>query len=276
MSRRDAESVSSLRLKGIPNFRDFGGYMTRDGRRVRNGMLYRSQAFAGATEEDLEYLAGLGIRLVCDLRSELERRQAQDRWPIDAPPARLHLDIRNDARAGNHEMIDAIRSQPNPAGVHRAMMLVYRGMPAAFAPVLPQLFEHLLEPAQFPMVIHCHAGKDRTGFICALILAALGVEREHILADYLLTAQRIDRVQLSLELVGTFSEFVGVPLTAESLQVALDVRLEFLDAAMHALDEQYGGIDAYLRDVGKLSTARRERLRENLLSESNQSHEGTV
>jgi len=249
-------------LVGIPNFRHFGGYATQDGKRVSNGVLYRSQAFAGATEEDLEFLSGLGIRLVCDLRSELERRDGQDRWPVGTPPARLFLDLRNDVRAGHNELIDTIRSQPNPTGVHRGMMLVYRGMPAAFAPVLPQLFEHLLEPAHLPMVIHCHAGKDRTGFICAVILAALGVDREHIVADYLLTAQRIDRMRLSLELVETFSAFVGVPLTAESLQVALDVRLEYLGAAMETLEEHYGGMDQYLQDVGKLSAAHRDRLRE--------------
>jgi protein-tyrosine phosphatase len=132
--------------------------------------------------------------------------------------------------------------------------------------VLPQLFDHLLDPDRLPMVIHCHAGKDRTGFICAVILAALGVHAEQITADYLLTAQRIDRMQLSLELVDTFSAFVGVPLTAEALQVALDVRPEFLEAAMLSLDADHGGIDGYLRDVGGLSEARRERLRENLLS----------
>src|ERR1700722_13993295 len=162
-----------LPLNGLPNFRDFGGHAAPGGRRVRQGVLYRSQAFGGATEEDLQFLAGLGIRLVCDLRSETERRTAQDRWPVDSGPARLYLDIRNDARAGHRELIDTIRSQPNPAGVHRGMLLVYRGMPASFAPVLPQLFEHLLDPVHLPLVIHCHAGKDRTGFICALILAAL-------------------------------------------------------------------------------------------------------
>jgi protein-tyrosine phosphatase len=257
---------ASLPLNGLPNFRDFGGYATTDGRQVRKGMLYRSQAFGGATEQDLQYLASLGIGLVCDLRSELERQKAQDRWPVGDGPARLYLDIRNDARAGHGELIDTIRSQPNPAGVHRGMMLIYRGMPAAFAPVLPQLFEHLLDPRHLPVVIHCHAGKDRTGFICAVILAALGVGREHIVTDYLLTAQRIDRVRLSVDLVETFSAFVGVPLTAEALQVALDVRPEFLDAAMHSLDVDYGGIDGYLHTVGKLGAGHRERLRSILLN----------
>jgi protein-tyrosine phosphatase len=261
-----APAALSLPLRGLPNFRDFGGYETKDGRRVREGVLYRSQAFGGATEKDLEYLAGLDIRLICDLRSKLEREQARDRWPAGGlMPSRLYLDIRSDARAGHSELIDAIRKEPNPDGVHRGMLLIYRGMPAAFAPVLPQLFAHLLDPVHLPMVIHCHAGKDRTGFICAIILAALGVQDQHIIADYLLTAQRLDRMQLSLELVETFSAFVGVPLTAQALEVALDVRPEYLDAAMKALDADYGGIDGYLQTVAKLEAADHERLRSLLL-----------
>jgi len=260
-----APAAPALPLRGLPNFRDFGGYATTDGRRVREGVLYRSQAFGGATAEDLEYLAGLDIRLVCDLRSEFERKQAQDRWPTGLEPARLYLDIRNDARAGHGELIDTIRNEPNPSGVHRGMLLIYRGMPAAFAPVLPQLFEHLLDPARLPAVIHCHAGKDRTGFICAVILAALGVEPQHIAADYLLTARRIDRMQLSLELVDTFSAFVGMPLTAEALEVALDARPEYLEAAMQTLAADYDGIDGYLRNAGKLRPSERERLRSLLL-----------
>jgi protein-tyrosine phosphatase len=255
----------SLPLRGIPNFRDFGGYATKDGRRVRERVLYRSQAFGGATPEDLDYLASLEIRLVCDLRSATERKTARDRWPAGVEPARLNLDIRSDARAAHSELIDAIRREPNPAGVHRGMLLIYRGMPTAFAAVLPELLARLLDPAHLPVVIHCHAGKDRTGFICAIILAALGVLDEHVLADYLLTAQRIDRQRLSLELVDTFSAFVGVPLTVEALQVALDVRPEYLDAAMQALAADYGGIDGYLQTAGKLGAADRERLRSILL-----------
>jgi protein-tyrosine phosphatase len=265
MSGSRAPAPLALPLRGLPNFRDFGGYATKDGSRVREGVLYRSQAFGGATEEDLKYLASLDIRLVCDLRSEFERQAAQDRWPVGVEPTRLYLDIHNDARAGHGELIDTIRKEPNPAGVHRGMMLIYRGMPAAFAPVLPELFAHLLEPRHLPLVIHCHAGKDRTGFICALILAALGVEDQHILADYLLTAQRIDRYQLSRDLVDTFSAFVGMPLSAEALQVALDVRPEYLEAAMRALEADYGGVESYLQTVGGLGPVDRERLRSNLL-----------
>jgi protein-tyrosine phosphatase len=269
MTGSQVSKAGSSPLRGLSNFRDFGGHPTQDGGRVREGVLYRSQAFGHATAEDLEYLASLDIRLVCDLRSVLERESANDRWPAAGMPLpRLNLDIRSDARAGHRELIETIRREPNATGVHRGMMLIYRGMPAAFAPVLPQLFARLLEPDQLPLVVHCHAGKDRTGFICAVILAALGVADQHILADYLLTAQRLDRVQLGLELVDSFSAFVGVPLDAEAVQVALDVRPEYLNAAMVSLESDYGGIDGYLQTVARLSKADRQRLRDNLLRES--------
>jgi protein-tyrosine phosphatase len=140
--------------------------------------------------------------------------------------------------------------------------MIYRGMPASFAPVLPQLFERLLDAENLPVVIHCHAGKDRTGFICAVILEALGVRREDALADYLLTAERIDRSRMGVDLAETFSAFVGVPLSTAAVQVALDVRPEFFDAAMQSLAADYGGVDGYLEKAGKLGAAQRAKLRD--------------
>lgn len=81
----------------------------------------------------------------------------------------------------------------------------------------------------------------------------------------MLTAQRLDRRLLSHELVETFSAFVGVPLSAEALQVASDVRQEYLGEAMHSLEADYGGVEGYLQTIGKLSPADRERMRGMLL-----------
>ncbi|HKQ84557.1 MAG TPA: tyrosine-protein phosphatase [Steroidobacteraceae bacterium] len=252
-------------LLGMPNFRDFGGHPTADGRSVRYGRLYRSQSLHFATEEDLEQLARMDIKLVCDLRSRRERRRHPGRWHTSTDPVRLHLDISTDARAGNTEFAAVVQASPDYAGVYRGMMLNYRNFPRSFAPVLRELFSHLADEKHLPAVIHCHAGKDRTGFVCAVVLAALGVDREHVLADYLLTEQRMDRVQISAGLAEVFSHFIGVHLAPEALRPAVEVHEEYLKSSLEQIDAAHGGMDAYLEQVGGLTPAKRDQLKALLL-----------
>jgi protein-tyrosine phosphatase len=247
-------------LAGLPNFRDFGGHPTRDGRRVRHGLLYRSQSLHFATEEDLEQLARMNIRLVCDLRSRGERMRHPGRWHAGPDPVRLHLEINTDARAGNSEFVSVVRTSPDRDGVYRGMLVNYRSMPKAFAPVLRDLLVHLTDAQHLPAVIHCHAGKDRTGFICAVILSALGVDREHVMADYLRTAQVLDHRQVSSGIAELFSHLIGAPLSPEALQPVVDVRAEYLEAALGQIDADFGSLDAYLEQVGGLTPARRDAL----------------
>lgn len=252
-------------LAGLPNFRDLGGQSTRDGRRVRRGMLYRSQSLHFATEEDLQQIASWNVKLVCDLRSQLERKDHPGRWHAGAEPVRLHLEITTDARAGNEEFLQALRAAPNRDGVYRGMLINYGNMPRSFAPVLRQLFTHLNDAAHLPAIIHCHAGKDRTGFICAVILAALGVEREHLETDYLRTEQLMHRGQISCGLINMLSRLAGAPLAADAIDPLVDVHLEYLDAALDRIDADFGGMDAYLEQAGGLGPEPRARLQSLLL-----------
>ncbi|MET0657477.1 MAG: tyrosine-protein phosphatase, partial [Steroidobacteraceae bacterium] len=246
---------------GMPNFRDFGGHPTTDGRSVRHGRLYRSQSLHFATEEDLEQLARMDIKLVCDLRSKRERKRHPGRWHTDTDPVRLHLDISTDARAGNAEFAAVVQASPDSAGVYRGVLVNYRNFPKSFAPVLLDLFSHLTDEKHLPAVIHCHAGKDRTGFISAVVLSALGVDREHVLADYLLTEQRMDRAQISEGLAEVFSQLIGVHLSPEALQPAVEVHGEYLERSLDQIDAEYGGMDTYLERVGGLTPAKREQLK---------------
>jgi protein-tyrosine phosphatase len=252
-------------LSGMPNFRDLGGYPTADGRRVRHGRLYRSQSLHFATEEDLQQLARMDIRLVCDLRSPRERRHQPGLWHDNGDPVRLHLDIQADARAGNAEFAAVVRASPDRAGLYRGMLVNYRNFHKSFAPVLRDLFDYLSNERHLPAVIHCHAGKDRTGFICAVILAALGVERQHLIEDYLLSEQRMDRGQLSAGLAEVFSHLIGLHLSPAALQPAIEVHAEYLKAALNQIDAYHGSMDAYLERVGGLTPQRREQLRALLL-----------
>ena len=163
----------SHRLEGAPNFRDLGGYHTRDGSRVRRGQLFRSQSLAYLTDADVDALHDLGVQLVCDLRSDGERRRSPNRLHPQFDGERLEIGIDADLRANGNPFLAAIASDPTPAAARRVMLSIYSDLPNAFAVIWPHLIDGLLERERLPALIHCTAGKDRTGFACALLLLAL-------------------------------------------------------------------------------------------------------
>lgn len=253
-------------IDGLPNFRDLGGVDTLDGRRVRHGRVFRSQGFEAATAEALDALSELDIRLVCDLRSLRERERAPSRWPRSAKPARIEFDLRTDVRAQGGVRA-AFLQQADAAGAYRGMIANYQNMPEAFASVLPELFGRLLDEQSLPAVIHCHAGKDRTGFACAMLLFALGVSREQVYEDYLRSGQKLDQAAMSAQLVELFEQGTGLSLTADALLPVAEVHAAYLDAALSRIERDHGSIDRYLDSVAGLDRARRQRLRALLLSE---------
>lgn len=263
-----SSAPQTIKLEGAPNFRDLGGYRTMDGRTVRYGRVYRSQAFLEVTKRDLQTVGSLGIRLVCDLRSSLERRHAPNRWPVGDTPTMLHLDVSADARAGHAEFLAAIKADRSAHGVRQGMLRNYRNMPRAFGAVLPSLFERLLDREHLPAVIHCHAGKDRTGFLCAMILLALGVPRETVYEDYLRTAEFTDITRLARKTSRMFTMITRMWLSSDAVLPIVVVDAAYLDAALDQVDAEYGGVDAYLETAAGLDTARRQHLRDILLSDA--------
>ena len=183
-----------LPLEGGRNFRDLGGYETGDGRRVRWGRIFRSGAMAQLTPSDYGFLEGLGIRVVCDLRSAAERGDEPTRWQGDAPPRFVAWDEPIDeAESPLHAALTADdRSQEV---VRSAMARLYRVLPYAYAGRYRRLFE-LLESGETPLVFHCSAGKDRAGVAAALLLTALGVPRETVIEDYAMSDRVVDYMAL--------------------------------------------------------------------------------
>ncbi len=260
-------SADPLVLPSLPNFRDLGGVPARHGRRVRARTVFRSQGFERASAGDLNRLAGLGLRLVCDLRSPKESQALPNRWAQGHEPDRLDMGILTDLRAMQGGMRDYLAEHPTAHGMTQGMLDTYRNMPAAFAPAVPALFDRILgDDAKLPLVIHCHAGKDRTGFLCAVLLSALGVARDDIMADYLLSAERVEADRLGRELQGFLLPELGVELDEAALAPAVYVYPDYLNTAWAVLDRDYGGMEGYLSRVAGLDAARRERLQERLLA----------
>lgn len=231
----------SLGLAGASNFRDLGGYGASAGASVRWRRLFRSDHLAGLTEADAQALAQLGVARAFDFRGVAERAAQPYALPgvvQHALPIEPTVVQRMKALAEAGETI-------TPAHAVALMQDTYRAFVSDNAARFAELFGHLLD-SDAPLVFHCTAGKDRTGFAAALILLALGVPRAEVMRDYLLTNEHYRMPAL---------DDSRAPPAA--LQVLWRVQEDFLLAALQTVDEDFGGIDAYL--AGQLGVRAAER-----------------
>src|SRR5437879_4903770 len=236
--------IRHLNLAGASNFRDLGGYHTRDGRVVRWRQIFRSNHLGRLTEADVEVLRGLGLRSAFDFRGTEERVAAMC---CVAGIAVHSLPIEPTVVAA----LRARRADGNLLSSSDALEVMrdsYRNYVRYNTPSFRVLFAHLLED-RAPLVIHCTAGKDRTGFACALILHTLGVPDDIISEDYLLTNRFYRRDPNS-----------GSDLPDEVKQVLGSVQASLPAAAFEAIDADYGDLESYLRNGLGLGTAERAHL----------------
>jgi len=249
-----------LALQGAPNFRDFGGYTTRNGRRVRWGQLYRSGHLNALTESDLDATATLDIGLICDFRDALESAQTPNRYAAHHRPRIENLPIMPGSAANifaSHGSADTDNADDKMA---RIMIAVNRDLALGQQEAYRKLFALLVEH-DTGVLIHCAAGKDRTGFGAALIHAALGVPEETIMHDYLLT-RRYFPIEREMDVV---RRKYGLDLSAEAMRPMLEVREEYLRAALDAVHEQYGSLDTYIREALHVDEPMLRELRARLL-----------
>ncbi len=233
-------SERQIPFRGAPNFRDLGGLPTRDGRHVAWGQLFRSGDLSDLTQRDLDYFARLGIQTVIDLRTDYEVEQQPDRFPTNSKLQYLRAPVGTREGSQNPAMLVKWQNEQPPA-VNATMMLDTYTSFARIASDYKPVFDALLRNEATPLLIHGAAGKDRTGFGAALILYALGVDKEKIMEDYLLSAHYLDS-----------------PSDDSHPQA------RYLEAAFNAIEEEYGSIDALLAREFGLTDARRKRLQQRL------------
>jgi len=244
------------------NFRDLGGLHTLDGRIVRSNILFRSEGPASFFDEHRAELGALGVRSVCDLRSDVERRSAPNDWC--GPGCRvLHLDMNTDLRAAGADFWESLRTDPSPANARRVITNNYSLMPAALSPHLAKMVDALLAH-EVPMVVHCTAGKDRTGVAVAILLTLLGVRRADILSDY----AKSDVFGRNLRMAGSVNEAFRTSFGFVPSEAAMDMLIgtdsDFVVAALQTLERECGSIAAYFEASG-VDPGRQEQLRSTLL-----------
>ena len=268
--RRDTESArhtAGRMLKAAPNFRDVGGLPAADGRMLCTGMVYRSGALDELDAGDVARLRTLGIRLCLDLRSRSERIGSPSCWPEDCVPRILALEVATDIRVLDRELADWLAEHPDRDGAERLMRGIYRSMPLSCAQVLTRLFAELLESDDSrPVVIHCAAGKDRTGFIVAMLLKALGVADADVFADYLESNKHYDHSRQDSKISALLQGMLGFALAPEALKAVTCADRLYLAGAFEEIDKSFGTVDRYLESCAGLDAARRERLQRILLA----------
>jgi len=246
-----------IALHGQANFRDLGGYDAADGRHVKSGAIYRSGELSHLDASDYRRIADLGIRAVFDLRTDDERRAEPTRW--GAGPVETFVAAKNGAIFSSDALLD--HGRPSAAKAREAMLALYREMPDEYAPELKALFAELLT-RQTPVLVHCTAGKDRTGLAAALILTALGTPRDEVLQDYALsnrfvTAAIIGRTETGRAMLDR------LPPDVVSALLAADP--DYLEASFAAIDQEYGSTDNYFKTKLSLGPEQIAELRANLL-----------
>ncbi len=239
-----------LCFEGGCNFRDVGGYRTHDARTVRWGMVYRTGVLTYFTENDHHALRGLGVRAICDLRRADERDREPTRWPDEQAQALCFSD------GVDMPTIRALAAQQpsTAAGMFNAMVELYRLLPDWMGERIAGLFRCLAH-GQAPLVVHCAAGKDRTGVAVAVLLRALGVPRDTVFEDYLLTNHSASfeaflrtRSNAQLGLTDIHHPLLSMP--PDVRDVLFSAEEAFLDAALNEIEARHGGVDRYLTHVG--------------------------
>ena len=247
-----------LPLEGIHNFRDYGGYASSHGGRVKPRVMWRSAQHVEASDADLAALDDLSLAAVIDLRGASERA---------ANPCRRSLDfagkvyIHPGETAGLAPHMEAAAKALDAQSAHAALLGYYVQMPHRenLVPALRSYFAAMSQDGA-PSLVHCVAGKDRTGFAVAMMHHILGVHPDDAMADYLLTNQagRIDtRIARGAEhLRGRYGA-----IDDATIRVLMGVDAAFLAASMDAIAERHGTVDAYLDAVLGVDAAMQDRLR---------------
>ena len=247
------------RFDALDNFRDYGDYATAAGRRITPGLLFRSGHQARASEADLERLGAFGITAVVDLRRPSERRDQ----PSKRPPAFSGVVIESFHDDGGEapHMTFLRTADLTPDSGRRFMVDTYRRLP--FEPSHLDLFSRyfrLLGETDGPVLIHCAAGKDRTGLLAALTHHLLGVHHDDIVADYLLTNTAVDLEGRAPGIARQLEARTGRVVAHDAVVAFLGVEPVYLDTALAEIAAQHGSTDAYLAEALGVDAALRERI----------------
>jgi protein-tyrosine phosphatase len=262
---KDGKQIIGARrivLQGAYNFRDLGGMKTADGKSVRWGQVFRSDALAQLTADDYVRLNSLGISLVCDLRTREERTTAPTDWK-GASPAYILAPVSEDAKGGSNNLAltDALRSgKITVEDGRKALEQFYVHVVLDSAPKLGMVLR-AIETTDHPAMFHCQGGRDRTGITAALLLTMLGVPKQTIMDDFVVSMKYLGERPAAMPANATEADLALAKRAAE----ITELQPRYLEAIFAAISQKYGNFDAYRRQALRISDADVRELKVRLL-----------
>jgi protein-tyrosine phosphatase len=253
-----------LNFQGIANFRDLGGYQASGGKQVKWGVLYRAGTLAHASDSDLRNLQQLHLAALIDFRSAAEKEEEPNRLPDPQGFSLVEIPTLDD---GNKALVGEIMERIDSGNFddfdpNYSMTQANRQFASEFTPQFRRFIHTVLDADGAPVLWHCSAGKDRTGFAAAILLRILGVPPEVVMQDYMASREHALEARKSQLLL--LRVFKGRE-AADKLTIMMGVEEAWLAAAFAEIDSQWGDFDNYVRLGLELNATDIERLRQNLL-----------
>ena len=261
--QRDAHRV--LNFEGIANFGDIGGYPTADGRQVKWGVLYRAANLSESSRADLEGLKQLHLKKLIDFRSSVEKEEEPNQLPEPIPFEVVEVPTLDE---GNNAMAQDIMERIETGDFDdfdpdNLMLTANRQFATEFTPQFRQFIDEVQDADGAPVVWHCSAGKDRTGFAAAILLRILGVPQDVVMQDYLASKQySLEARKFQLLLLRVFKG----EKVADKIAVIMGVEAAWLEAAFDEIDATWGSFDNYVHQGLGLSDADIAKLQATLLT----------
>ena len=257
------ETMTDPRLidfDNILNARDFGHYSGAGGKDLRRGKLFRTAHLNKAGDKDLEKLRAMDIGLIVDLRYLSERERQPNKWPEGTATQTLAFDATRTGQAPHEAFMQHDLHKPEDAVAY--MMGNYAERPGhkGFQQIFKSTLNHMTGTGD-GIIVHCAAGKDRTGTLVALIQALLGVHEDDIMDDYMLTMRAVDIDSMLEPAAKMIGEKFGRAYDPESLRPMFGVREAYLAAALDAMGEPV----TYAREHLDFSVQDIDRLRAHYL-----------
>ncbi len=248
MKIMEVSAIRKIELKGAYNFRDLGGYCTYEGKKTKWGKFFRSDNLAKLSRGDLKRLAKLNLQLIVDLRSKEERVSKPNRLPMRNGIKIENIEISDNHKGYNDLKRELFYGKAGEIDLEEMIFSAYRRAITDYRDELEYFFKLILNPSNYPILVLCNAGKDRTGVVVALVLLALGVSKQTIMEDYMLSKVYLDPM---IKRMATKARFLSL-FRADIFQLKqlLDTRVDYIKTTLKAIEQKFDSTESFFDSLG--------------------------